>query len=109
MKKILNYISVLIGSIMYILLLFVFNIHSNILREIKHIYFLAIPCFMILISSFLTNDKKTKKQNLIIYLIIYLIVLVGFVFSNARTVSSAITNNIYHYNWNFIPFKSMIE
>ena len=109
MKKILNYISVLIGSIMYILLLFVFNIHSNILREIKHVYFLAIPCFMILISSFLTTDKKTKKQNLIIYLIIYLIVLVGFVFSNARTVSSAITNDIYHYNWNFIPFKSMIE
>ena len=107
--KILNYISVLIGSIMYILLLFVFDIHSNILREIKHIYFLAIPCFMILISSFLTTDKKTKKQNLIIYLIIYLLVLVGFVFSNARTVSSAITNNIYHYNWNFIPFKSMIE
>ena len=62
MKKILNYISVLIGSIMYILLLFVFDIHSNILREIKHIYFLAIPCFMILISSFLTTDKKTKKQ-----------------------------------------------
>lgn len=50
-----------------------------------------------------------KKKNLYLYLIVYLIVLIGFVFSSARTRNLYITSGIRHYNYNFIPFKSMID
>ena len=107
MKKILNYFAVIISIVVYLLMLFVYQIDINYLKEIKYVYILAIPCFMLLITSFF-KEGKDRKRILYLYLIIYLTVLVGFVFSNAR-VNSALTSGIMHYYWNFIPFKSMIE
>ena len=107
MKKILNYFAVIISIVVYLLMLFVYEIDGNHLKEIKYVYILAIPCFMLLITSFF-KEGKDRKRILYLYLIIYLTVLVGFVFSNAR-VNSALTSGIMHYYWNFIPFKSMIE
>lgn len=109
MKKIINYSITTISIIVYVLLLFIYQMDSNYLKEIKYIYILAIPCFMILISTFLIQNKEIKKKNLYLYLIIYLIVLIGFVFSSARTRNLHITSGIRHYNYNFIPFKSMID
>lgn len=109
MRKIINIISLIIMSIVYIYLLFICKLGSAHLKELKYVYILAIPCLMVFLSSLLTNKKKNKSQNLYFYLVSYLVVLSGFAFSNARTSSSWITNHIYHYNYNLIPFKSIIE
>lgn len=108
-KKYLNYFITIISIIIYLLLIFYYQLDGNHLKELKYVYVLAIPSFMLLITSFLVKDKKERKQNLILYLIIYVVVLIGFVFSNARSSSGYINNNIRHYNYNFIPFKSIIE
>ena len=60
MKKITNYFITTISVIVYVLLLFSYQMDSNYLKEIKYIYILAIPCFMILISTFLTQNKEIK-------------------------------------------------
>lgn len=71
MKKILNYFAVIISIVVYLLMLFVYQIDINYLKEIKYVYILAIPCFMLLITSFLKKEK-TEKEFLYLYLIIYL-------------------------------------
>ena len=109
MTKIINYFSVILSIIEYSLLLFFYKLDSNYLKEIIYVYLLAIPCVMVFISSFLVDDQKTKKKNLYLYLIAYFTALIGFVFSNARTESSAITSGIQSYAFNFIPFRSTIE
>lgn len=108
-KKIINYLSFFLGIIMYILILFVFDSSNINHKEISYIYLLAIPCFIILISSFLTKGKDERHKNLTLFFLVYLVALLGFVFSNARSASSIIKNNVYHYSYNFIPFKSIYD
>ena len=108
MKKFVNSFSVIISILVYFLLLFIVKSDSNYLKEIKYIYILALPSFMIFINSFFRKEDKQGKINLYLYLFIYLTALFGFVFSNAR--GSDMTNsNIMHYNYNLIPFKSIVE
>lgn len=74
-------------------------------RELEYVYYLAILCFIILLKDFLSN--KDRKNSIYLYLIIYLVVLLGFVFSSR---SNLITKSrILMYQTNFIPFKSIIE
>ena len=74
-------------------------------RELEYVYYLAILCFIILLKDFLSN--KDRKNSIYLYLIIYLVVLLGFAFSSR---SNLITKSrILMYQTNFIPFKSIIE
>lgn len=108
MKKKINFTSVILASIIYFIILFFLNDPGNHLKEIRYVSILAIPCIMVFISSLTESDEKTKKSYLYLYLLAYLVILIGFVFSNARGNSLSNTG-IFHYDFNLIPFSSIKE
>ncbi len=58
MKKKINFISVILASIIYFIILFFVNDPGNHLKEIRYVSILAIPCIMVFISSLTESDKK---------------------------------------------------
>ena len=53
-------------------------------KVLENMIILALPCFMLLFYSFNVNDKTERKKILIIYLIFYLLAMIGFTFANFR-------------------------
>lgn len=75
-------------------------------KELENIIILALPSFMILLYSFNLKDKAERKRILIIYLLFYLLTVIGFTFSNFRN-NILIDKGISNRGYNLIPFISI--
>lgn len=75
-------------------------------KELENMIMLAVPCFMLLFYSFNLKDKKERRNILIIYLIFYILAVVGFTFANFRN-NVLIDAGISERGLNLIPFSSI--
>lgn len=108
-KKNINYIIVFISIIYYIYLMFFSNVTLDTgKKELENMIILAIPCFMLLFYSFNIKDKNKRKNILIVYIIFYVLAVLGFTFSNFRN-NILIENGISERGFNLIPFSSIIQ
>lgn len=106
MKKI-NYLLLILSIIIYILGMFVIKfVSGNSNYELYYVGIIALPCILIYLYTIKLENEKDKKVSLIMYLIAYIIVLLGFVFSNRTTLAYA--SNTMLRDYNLIPFKSII-
>lgn len=109
LKRNINYIIIILSSILYIYMMFASDIKLGTGRkELENILILAIPCFMLLMYSLNTNNKKSRKKVLIFYLLFYVLALLGFTFANFR-VRELITEGIMEKGYNLIPFNTIIS
>ncbi len=102
----INISGLLFGIFIYSILTFIYNINmgSN-YKELENIMLLGIPCFMLFFYlSYYKN--KNNKYSFLIYLICYLIIILGFVFSKNRS-SVLINSGVIERNFNLIPFLSI--
>lgn len=99
-KRLINYISVCIGMITYL----IFISTTTIEGIYEYLLFLILPTILLLISSIKT---KNKKENLILILIIYFTFLFSVIFTNQ--VKGLILNGVKHYNISLVPFKTIYE
>ena len=105
-KKYLNIAILVISIILFILLTFVIDLDLGTgHKELENVILLALPCFLFFIISF-NMRKDDRKKILIIYLICYLVVLLGFILSNNRS-SELISQGIMSKDDNLIPFHSI--
>ena len=109
-KNILNklYIIILLfNCLLYFFALFITDLGTNI-KELEFTYILILPCLTIFCISLQENDEQKRKKYIKLYLIAYIFILLGFVFSNNR-MTEAISMNITKREYNLIPFKSIYE
>ena len=105
-KKYLNTFILLISIILFILLTFVINLDFGTgHKELENVILMALPCFLFFITSF-NMEKENRKKVLIVYLICYIIVLLGFILSNNRS-NELINHGIMSKDDNLIPFHSI--
>lgn len=111
MKKVKKYLNIaifIIDIVLYVLLTFSIDLDLGTgHKELENIFLMALPCFVFLITSFNTK-KEDRKKILIVYLICYIVVLLGFILSNNRS-SELINQGIMSKNNNLIPFHSIRE
>ena len=105
-KKMLNIAILVISIILFILLTFVIDLDLGTgHKELENVILIALPCFIYFVTSF--NEKKEdRKKILIVYLVCYIIVLLGFILSNNRS-SELINQGIMSKDDNLIPFHSI--
>lgn len=106
MKKKINLIITILSCLIYVLVMFIFDINLGTgKKELENILIIIFPCLMFLF--YLLYYEKDK--NIIwYYLILYITMLIGFTFSNNR-VNYLTINNILKRENNLIPFVSMIN
>ena len=106
MKKKINLIITILSCLIYVLVMFIFDINLGTgKKELENILIIIFPCLMFLF--YLLYYEKDK--NIIwYYLILYITMLIGFAFSNNR-VNYLTINNILKRENNLIPFISMIN
>lgn len=106
MKKKINLIITILSCLIYVLVMFIFDINLGTgKKELENILIIIFPCLMFLF--YLLYYEKYK--NIIwYYLILYITMLIGFTFSNNR-VNYLTMNNILKRENNLIPFVSMIN
>lgn len=106
MKKKINLIITILSCLIYVLVMFIFDINLGTgKKELENIFIIIFPCLMFLF--YLLYYEKDK--NIIwYYLILYITMLIGFTFSNNR-VNYLTINNILKRENNLIPFVSMIN
>lgn len=78
-------------------------------KELENILILAMPCFIFFVDSLGIRTKEERKKYLYYYLLIYLIAMLGFTFSDNRLFWKNLGNVNYVREYNLIPFKSMLE
>ena len=84
-KKIKNNILLIITLILYIYMMFFSNIEVGTgKKELENILILAIPCFIFFVDSLGIKTKEGRRKYLHYYLLIYLIAMLGFTFSDNR-------------------------
>ena len=106
-KKYINYIVVVISFVFYLFMMFNLDITLDTgKKELENMIILALPCFMLLFYSFNIKDKTLRKRILIVYLIFYLLAMIGFTFANFRD-NVLIDNGIMDRGYNLIPFSSI--
>lgn len=109
MKKIINTLIILTAIILYVYLMFFSNITLGTgKKELENVLLLAAPCFLLLFTSFEIKEIKPRNNILKIYLLLYLIIVIGFTCSNFRD-STLINNGIMERDINLIPFNSIIN
>lgn len=106
MKKKINLIITILSCLIYVLVMFIFDINLGTgKKELENILIIIFPCLMFLF--YLLYYEKDK--NIIwYYLMLYITMLIGFTFSNNR-VNYLTINNILKRENNLIPFVSMIN
>lgn len=109
MKKIKNYLNIailVISIILFILLTFVIDLDLGTgHKELENVILIALPCFIYFVTSF-NKKKEYRKKILIVYLVCYIIVLLGFILSNNRS-SELINQGIISKDDNLIPLYSI--
>ena len=109
MEKVKKYLSLailIISIILFILLTFVIDLDLGTgHKELENVILIALSCFIFLITSF-NIKKEDRKKILIVYLVCYIIVLLGFILSNNRS-SELINQGIMSKDDNLIPFHSI--
>lgn len=106
-KEIINYSIMILSFIFYIFMMFNSDITLGTgKKELENMIILAVPCFMLLFYSFSIKDKVERKKISIIYLIFYLLAMIGFTFANFRD-NILIDNGIMERGYNLIPFNSI--
>ena len=105
-KKYLNIFIIVMCIILFIFLTFVIDLDLGTgHKELENVILIALPCFIYFVTSF--NEKKEdRKKILILYLVCYIIVLLGFILSNNRS-SELINQGIMSKDDNLIPFHSI--
>ena len=84
-KKYINILVIIISILLYVYMMFFSEIILDTgKKELENILLLALPCFMLLFYSFSISNKLVRKRILIIYLIFYLLAMIGFTFANFR-------------------------
>lgn len=106
-KKYINYAIVFISIIYYIYLMFYSNVTLDTgKKELENMIMLAIPCFMLLFYSFNIKDKIERKNIIMVYILFYILAVVGFTFANFRD-NILIESGISERGFNLIPFSSI--
>jgi len=106
-KKYINYAIVFISIIYYIYLMFFSDVTLGTgKKELENMIMLAIPCFMLLFYSFNIKDKIERKNILMVYLLFYILAVLGFTFANFRD-NILIESGISERGFNLIPFSSV--
>ena len=106
MKKKINLIITILSCLIYVLVMFIFDINLGTgKKELENILIIIFPCLMFLF--YLLYYEKDKKI-IWYYLMLYITMLIGFTFSNNR-VNYLTINNILKRENNLIPFVSMIN
>lgn len=106
-KKYINSAIIIISIIYYIYLMFFSDVTLDTgKKELENMLMLALPCFMLLFYSFNVKDREERKRILIIYLIFYLLAVIGFTFANFRD-NILIDEGISSRGYNLIPFSSI--
>lgn len=109
-KKIKNNILLIITLILYIYMMFFSNIEVGTgKKELENILILAIPCFIFFVDSLGIKTKEGRRKYLHYYLLIYLIAMLGFTFSDNRLFWKNLGDINYVREYNLIPFKSIFE
>jgi len=75
-------------------------------KELENMIMLAIPCFMLLFYSFNIKDKTERKHILIVYILFYILAVLGFTFGNFRD-NNLIESGISERGFNLIPYSSI--
>ena len=105
-KKYLNIFIIVMCIILFILLTFVIYLDLGTgHKELENVILIALPCFVYFVTSF-NKKKEDRKKILIVYLVCYVIVLLGFILSNNRS-SELINQGIISKDNNLIPFHSI--
>lgn len=106
MKKKINLIITILSCLIYVLVMFIFDINLGTgKKELENILIIIFPCLMLLF--YLLYYEKDKKI-IWYYLMLYITMLIGFTFSNNR-VNYLTINNILKRENNLVPFVSMIN
>lgn len=106
---IVNIVTFVLGFILYVMITFFIKVSvGSEYKELENVILIAIPCFLILIYSFMINNSNKRRKYLIFYLVSYIVVMFGFVFSNYRS-NILIEQGIMFREYNFIPFHSIID
>ena len=106
-KKYINYAIVFISIIYYIYLMFFSDVTLDTgKKELENMIMLAIPCFMLLFYSFNIKDKIERKNIIMVYILFYILAVVGFTFANFRD-NILIESGISERGFNLIPFSSI--
>lgn len=109
-NKVKSYILLTITIVLYIYIMFFSNIETGTgKKELENILILAIPCFIFLVDSLGIKSNEERKKYLYYYLIIYLLAMIGFTFSDNRLFWKNLGDINYVREYNLIPFKSMFE
>ena len=105
--KNINYLILITSFTFYIFMMFKSDITLGTgKKELENMIILALPCLMLLFYSFNIKDKVERKKILIIYLIFYLLAMIGFTFANFRD-NILIDNEIMKRGYNLIPFSGI--
>ena len=107
-KKIINYLIIISSCILYIYLMFCIDIYNNAHKELGYVYIIILTCIVLLMYSFSIAKEDERKKIIKIYLVLFLLVVSGFVFANFRT-NQYVQKRIITYDFNLIPFKSTFE
>ena len=106
-KKYINYAIVFISIIYYIYLMFFSDVTLDTgKKELENMIMLAMPCFMLLFYSFNIKDKIERKNIIMVYILFYILAVLGFTFANFRD-NILIESGISERGFNLIPFGSI--
>ena len=106
-KRCINYSIIFISSICYLYLMFFSDVTLETgKKELENIMILALPCFILLFYSFNVKKREERRNILIIYLIFYVLAIIGFTFANFRD-NVLIDMGISKRGVNLIPFSTI--
>lgn len=78
-------------------------------KELENLIILVIPCIIYLMQSFKILNFEDRKKYIYYYLVIYILVIVSFTFSNFRLIYRQIGDVNFVREYNLIPFNSIKE
>lgn len=106
-KRNINFLIIVSSIILYVFIMFFSDITLDTgKKELENIIILAIPCFMLLFYSLSFSDINRRKKILIIYLIFYILAIIGFTFADFRN-NILIDKGIMDRGYNLIPFSTI--
>ena len=106
-KKNINCVVIIISIIYYIYLMFFSDVTLDTgKKELENMIMLALPCFMLLFYSFNIKDKIERKNIIKVYILFYILAVLGFTFANFRD-NILIDKGISERGFNIIPFNSI--
>lgn len=104
--KFINILLIIVSIFVYLYITFFVDIDlGSGHKELENIMLLGIPCFMVFLYSSFFECKKNKYQFLI-YLICYITIMFGFVFSNNRS-NILVNSGVMEREFNLVPFISI--